>query len=129
MYARAMNRTRVLFALLLAAGAALPAAALAHRRASKTERAAILTAVVRQHELTGAQAACQVVTISTVNRHYAAVTFPPKLSRACLRVAANGVTIEHRTARGWMFVTAGSSFQCPIKGVPTRVARDLNVCF
>jgi ribosomal protein S14 len=123
-----MNRIRLLLAVLLAASAALPAAALAHRQASNAERAAVLTAVVRQHQLSGAQAACQVVTISTVNRGYAAVTWPQKLSRACLRVAANGLIIERRAARGWTFVTVGSSFHCPINGVPTPVARDLNVC-
>ena len=113
----------------LVAVAVLPTAALAHRRATKAERSTILAAVVRQHELSKAQAACQVVTISTVNHNYAAVTWPEKLSRACLRVAANGVIIEHRQTHGWHFVTVGSSFRCPIKGVPTPVARDLRVCF
>ena len=124
-----MNRARLLLAVLVAVSAALPAAALAHRRASNVERAAILTAVVRQQQLSRAQAACQVVTISTVDRDYASVTWPRKLSRACSRVAANGVIIERRAARGWTFVTVGSEFHCPIHGVPTRVARDLNVCF
>jgi hypothetical protein len=114
--------------LLVVAGGLIPAAAFAHRRATKAERNAVLAAVVRQGQLSKDQAACQVVTISTANRYYAATTWPGKLSRACRRVAANGVIIEHRTARGWQFVTAGSSFQCPIKGVPTRVARDLAVC-
>jgi hypothetical protein len=114
--------------VLLLAVALMPAAAFAHQRATKAERATILAAVVEQGQLSKAQAACQVVTISTVNRHYAAVTWPRKLSRACIRVAANGVIIEHQTARGWKFVTVGSSFRCPIKGVPTRVARDLGVC-
>jgi hypothetical protein len=114
--------------LLVVAGALIPAAAFAHRRATKAERSAVLAAVVRQGQLSKAQAACQVVTISTPNHHYAATTWPAKLSRACMRVAANGVIIEHRAAHGWQFVTVGSSFQCPIKGVPSRVARDLGVC-
>jgi hypothetical protein len=122
-----MNRARV-FVVLLVGLALMPAAALAHRRATKAERVAILAAVVRQGQLSKAQAACQVVTISTVNHNYAAMTWPAKLSTACMRVAANGVIIEHRTARGWRFVTVGSSFRCPIKGVPTRVGRDLGVC-
>jgi hypothetical protein len=122
-----MNRARV-FVVLLVGLALMPAAALAHRRATKAERVAILAAVVRQGQLSKAQAACQVVTISTVNHNYAAMTWPAKLSTACMRVAANGVIIEHRTTRGWRFVTVGSSFRCPIKGVPTRVGRDLGVC-
>jgi ribosomal protein S14 len=106
----------------------LPAAAIAHRRATKRERTAILAAVVHQHQLSKAQAACQVVTVSTVNQRFAALAWPAHLSRACVRVAANGVIIEHRTTHGWRFVTAGSSFRCPIKGVPGAVARDLGVC-
>ena len=122
-----MKLSRVVV-LLVVAGALIPAAAFAHRRATKAERSAVLAAVVRQGQLSKAQAACQVVTISTANHYYAATTWPAKLSRACMRVAANGVIIEHRTAHGWQFETVGSSFQCPIKGVPTRVARDLGVC-
>jgi ribosomal protein S14 len=122
-----MRRTRLLV-LVFAALAVLPAVAVAHRRATKPERTAILAAVVRQHQLSRAQAICQVVTISTVNQHYAELSWPKKLSRACMRVAANGVIIEHRTTRGWRFVTVGSSFRCPIKGVPVAVARDLGVC-
>jgi hypothetical protein len=114
--------------LLVVAGALIPAAALAHRRATKAERSAVLAAVVRQGQLSKGQAACQFVTISTANHYYATTTWPARLSRACMRVAANGVIIEHRTARGWQFVTVGSGFRCPIKGVPTRVARDLGVC-
>ncbi|HET6864529.1 MAG TPA: hypothetical protein VFH80_01355 [Solirubrobacteraceae bacterium] len=122
-----MRRTRLLV-VVLAAMVVLPAAAIAHRRATKPERAAILAAVVRQHQLSKAQATCQVVTISTANRRYAELTWPRKLSSACQRVAANGVIIEHRTTRGWRFVTVGSSFTCPIKGVPSAVAGDLGVC-
>jgi hypothetical protein len=122
-----MKRIWVLMALLLAAGV-LPAAALAHRRATQAERSAILAAVVRQHELNQAQAACQIVTISTVNQKYAAVTWPGRLSRACMRVAANGVILEHRQTRSWQFVTVGSAFRCPIRGVPAPVAHDLRVC-
>ena len=114
--------------VLLLAAALMPAAALAHRRATKTERTSILAAVVRQRQLSRAQAACQAVTISTVSQNYAAMTWPRKLSRACLRVAANGVIIEHRARRGWQFVTVGSDLRCPIEGVPTRVARDLGIC-
>ncbi len=122
-----MKLPRALVVLAVAC-AVIPAAAFAHRRATKAERSAVVAAIVRQGELSKAQAACQVVTISTANRSYAAATWPAKLSRACMRVAANGVIIEHHTASGWQFVTVGSSFRCPIKGVPNRVARDLGVC-
>ena len=113
---------------MLAALALLPAAAVAHRRATNPERRAILAAVVHQGQLSKAQAACQVVTVSTVNQRYAALSWPKRLSRACMKVAANGVIIEHRTARGWRLVTVGSDLRCPIKGVPVAVGRDLRVC-
>lgn len=122
-----MNRLLALIVVVTAI-AVVPAVAFAHRRATRSERTAVLKAVVRQGQLSHAQAACQKVTISTVDRRYAATTWPTKLSRACMRVAANGVIIEHDTSRGWGFVTVGSSFQCPIKGIPMHVARDLGVC-
>jgi hypothetical protein len=122
-----MRRIRVVI-VIFAALAVVPAAALAHRRATKPERTAILAAVVRQHELSKAQARCQIVTISTVNQRFAVLTWPKHLSRSCTRVAGNGVIIEHRTIRGWRFVTVGSDLRCPIKGVPGAVARDLGVC-
>lgn len=122
-----MRSARVII-VLLATLAFVPAVALAHRHATKAERTAILAAVVRQHQLSKAQAACQVVTISTANQSYAALRWPKKLSSPCQRVAANGVIIEHRTTHGWRFVAVGSSFRCPIKGVPAAVASDLGVC-
>lgn len=122
-----MTTARV-FLVLLVGVLLIPAAALAHQRATRAERVAILAAVVRQGELSRAQANCQVVTISTVNHNYAAVTWPSRLSHSCLRVAANGVIVEHRTSRGWKFVTVGSSFQCPVRALPTPVARDLGIC-
>jgi len=115
-------------AVVLAAMALLPVAAFAHRPATRTERSAVVAAAVRQRQLSPAQGRCQVVTISTVNTGYATLSWPRRLSRACQRVAANGVIIEHRTSRGWRLVAVGSEFQCPIKGVPRAVARDLDVC-
>jgi len=104
------------------------APSLAHRRATQAERRAIIAAVVRQGQLSKAQAACQIVTISTVNTHWAKLSWPAKLTKACLHVAANGIIIEHRTTGGWRFVTVGSSIACPITGMPAKVARDLSAC-
>lgn len=125
---RAIRLSRVLLVVITAL-AMIPAAALGHRRATKAERGAVLAAVVRQHQLSQTQANCQVVMISTVDRHYAALRWPARLSRACSRVAADGVIIEHLKRSRWHLVTAGSSFRCPIRGIPSRVARDLGVCF
>jgi hypothetical protein len=67
------------------------------------------------------------VTISTVNDQYATVSWTPTLSRARTRVAANGVLVDHDPARGWRLVTVGSSFSCPVKGIPMPVAKDLGI--
>jgi hypothetical protein len=114
-------------AALLVLGVFAPAA-LGHRVATKPERTAILQAVVRQGQLSKAQANCQSVTISTVNHEYAALAWPRRLSRTCMKVAANGVIIEHDGSRGWQLVTDGSSLSCPVKGLPTAVARDFGIC-
>lgn len=124
---RPVRLARFVIAMLLVSAVA-PAIALAHRRPTKSERTAILAAVVKQHELNRAQATCQVVTISTVNQSYAKLAWPDRLSTACQRVAANGVIIEHRASGRWRLVTVGSTLGCPIRGVPTPVARDLGFC-
>ena len=108
-----------------AAAVALPAGALAHRAATQTQRAAVLAAVVDQHQLSQAQAACQWVTISTVDTTWAMVFWPAHLSKACEKVAANGVIVEHYRPHAWHFVTVGSDFACTVGGMPAKVGRDL----
>jgi hypothetical protein len=112
----------------LVAFSLLPSLAYAHTRANASEAQAIRAAAVSAKQLSKQQAACQVVTISTVNRSYASLSWPAQLSKSCERVAANGVVLMHETAGGWRFVTDGSSFKCPIKGIPTMVGYDLKVC-
>jgi hypothetical protein len=114
--------------VLIAAGLLVPASALAHRSATKNERVAILAAAVHQGEVSSTQAACQTVTVSTVNQTYAILTWPAKLSKDCAQVAANGEIVEHEKGTSWQLVAAGSSFQCPTKTIPVTVARDLGVC-
>jgi hypothetical protein len=45
-----------------------------------------------------------------------------------MKVAANGVIIEHLVEGRWHFVTVGSDIHCPVKGMPVAVARDLGPC-
>ncbi|HEX3617860.1 MAG TPA: hypothetical protein VHU61_15070 [Solirubrobacteraceae bacterium] len=122
-----MIRIRVCIALL-AAGLFVPATALGHVAASGAQRNAILTAAVHQGEVSSRQKTCLVVTISTVNKTYAALSWPARLTRACAAVAAQGIIVEHGSGKVWSVVAAGSSFVCPIKTVPSTVARDLGVC-
>ena len=122
-----MLRIRVCIALM-AAGLFVPASALAQRAATRSERSLVLAAAVHQGEISSTQAACQVVTVSTVNPGYAVLKWPAKLTKACAQVASNGAIIELRKGATWQLVAAGSSFQCPLKTVPVTVARDLGVC-
>jgi hypothetical protein len=119
---------RRLIPAFLVAFSLLSSLAYAHTRANASEAQAIRAAAVRSHQLSKQQAACQVVTISTVNRSYASLSWPAQLSKSCERVAADGVVLMHETGGGWRFVTDGSSFKCPIKGIPTKVGSDLKVC-
>jgi len=77
---------------------------------------------------------CTKVYISTVNPTWASET--DVLTRACVRWAANGVAVVHRTQGRWAFITDGSAFlNCPIRAyngrgaIPDPVAKDLlGVC-
>lgn len=122
-----MLRIRVLIGLI-AAALVVPAAALAQRHASRSERAAVVAAAVHQGEISSTQGACVSVNISTVNQGYAVLTWPARLSRGCAAVAANGTIVEQKSGASWVLVAAGSSFACPFKSVPVAVARDLGIC-
>lgn len=122
-----MLRVRVLSAIV--AGAfVVPAAALAQRPASRSERATIVAAAVHQGEVSSTQGACLSVRISTVSQSYAVLAWPSRLSRACAAVAASGTIVEQQSGAGWVVAAAGSSFACPLKTVPAAVASDLRIC-
>ncbi len=105
------------------------ATALARRRASAGERTAVVNAAVAQSALSHGQGACVEVYISTVSSHWASIDFPqPPKNAHCAALAANGVLLMHRVSGHWKYVAGGSDFRCPIRGVPTPVARDLRVC-
>jgi hypothetical protein len=120
--------TRRLLPTLLLVLAILPAAAFAHSAASASQAKAIRAAAVKAHQLSKRQAACQVVTVSSVDRSYAAMAWPVKLSASCMKVAADGVVLLHESAGSWHVIAVGSDLRCPIKGMPTKVGRDLGVC-
>lgn len=113
----------------LTAGALVaPAAALAQHPASRSQRAAIVTAAVHQGEISSTQGVCLSVTVSTVNQSYAVLRWPARLSRACAAVAASGTIVEQENGATWVVAAAGSSFVCPLKTVPAAVARDFGIC-
>lgn len=104
-----------------------PAVAVARRLVQGNEKAAIITAARRAHDLgTSQTASCLRVYVSTVEPSWATIQFVyvPR----CEQQDANGVAVMHRTQGRWRFVTAGSAFTCPIPGhIPRRVQRDLKL--
>lgn len=119
---------RVIICIALVTCAVVPAAALAHRSASASEAKAIRAAAVKAHQISSKQATCMDVAISSANGSYAQISWPRHLSNTCMRVAADGVIVMHRRADMWTFVTAGSSFTCPIRNVPNSVSHDFGLC-
>jgi hypothetical protein len=119
-----MRRTAALVILMVGC---LPALALARRVAGGKEKAAIIAAIRRAHDIGPSQTgSCMRVYVSTVNRNWATMQFI--FVRRCESQDANGVSVIHRERGRWRFVTAGSAFSCPIPGhIPSRVQRDLKL--
>jgi hypothetical protein len=73
---------------------------------------------------------CLRIRISTVSERWAGVRFRLD-KRSCDRWNADGIGVfkRRRASRPgpWRFVTAGSSFDCPVPKVPSRVAADLKI--
>ena len=109
--------------LVLVASAALllavPVAAHADRAPTKREHAAVSKAV-------GVPKRCMRVRISTVNERWASASVRNRKA-SCADHAADGVAIFKRRSGAWRFVTAGSSFDCPVPDVPRKIARDLRI--
>jgi hypothetical protein len=103
------------------------AVAAARRLAYGSQKAAIIAAIRRAHDIGPSQtAACMHVYVSTVNPNWATMQFI--YLRRCDSQDANGISVIHREHGRWKFVTAGSAFSCPIPGhIPRRVQRDLKL--
>src|SRR5262249_49434423 len=65
------------------------------------------------------------IRVSTVDRRYAAVLFGFVRSRAPCRPFDGQVLMKRLTAVKWTMISEGSSWPCRVRGVPTRVVRDL----
>lgn len=97
---------------------ALPAA-LAERRPTPTERAAVAQAML-------APARCLTIRVATVRKGWASAAF--RLAKGtCFRYAADGITVWHRHDGVWRQRFSGSSWACPIRHVPEVVRRDLRL--
>jgi len=108
-----------LAAAAIAALLLVPAVAHADRAPTKREHRAVAKAV-------GVPKRCMAVRISTVDERWASARVR-NAKASCAEHAADGIAIFKR--RGWRyrFVTAGSSFECPVPDVPRRIARDLKI--
>jgi hypothetical protein len=62
---------------------------------------------------------------STVNRAWASAQYAGSVKAPCARWGSNGIVILHRSGTHWRIVAEGSSFRCPVRGVPNPIERDL----
>jgi hypothetical protein len=114
---RAMRRVTIILAVIAAALSSGTPAALGSRDATATERAALAQAF-------GVPRRCLTMRVATVRPGWASVAFK-KVTGSCARYAADGVTVYRRIDDIWHQRFAGSSWSCPIRGVPEGVRKDL----
>jgi hypothetical protein len=96
-----------------------PTAAQADRPPTKRERVDIAKAI-------GVPKRCLHTRISTVNERWSRTSIRNRKA-SCADHAADGIAVFKRRDGRWKFVTAGSSFDCPVPDVPRRIAKDLRV--
>lgn len=122
--------------LALAALGAYPAAALAHKAPSTSQRTA-LTRAFNRYVHAPVPAHCLKYEVSTANSAWAEVEFygvrQGKLIPSCAKFASNGEVIFHFKGGKWRYVTSGSSFEnsngvCGVHGVPKSVVSDFKLC-
>ena len=109
---------RCLLISLVAIAALAPAAALARRQPTTSERAAIARHL-------GVPARCAVIWISSVDKLWASFTSSHKQS--CLAHASDGIVVLHRRHGKWRQSFAGSDIPCPVPHVPPRIVTDLRI--
>jgi hypothetical protein len=111
--------------VIVVAACAFPAGALGRQGVSGARKAPIVKAALGSN----VPIQCAAVYISTVSRFWASVTFDPQRGHAsaCQMFGSNGIVILHHVRGRWHEVTDGSSFTCPVPGVPGSIARDLRV--
>lgn len=104
----------------LACGGVLPVQAAALRKPTPLERATIAQAV-------RIPSRCLQIRVATVRPGWATAALGGEQLRSCDRYQANGVVVLRRRDGIWLRRFAGSSWSCPIAGVPEAVRRDLRL--
>lgn len=118
-----MIRLTVLTVVVLATLAAVSAAQARTIAPTRTQRAGVLKAFGDPP----AASRCLIVRLAASDHRYATVRFDR--SRRCERWAADGVSVIRRGGHGrWRVAFEGSSYACPVRGIPRTVQRDLGVC-
>ena len=122
---------------VLAALGAYPAAALAHKAPSKSQRSALVKAFDRNVK-EPVPAKCLREEVSTANRSWAYVQFGFShnggLPVICAKFASDGKVVFHFQKGKWHWVTSGSDFRnanggCSLTGkLPRKVISDLDLC-
>lgn len=118
--------SRIIF-IIAAALAATVAIAASAAAATVAPSASAKAAIVRGFGDPAAASSCLRVRLAASDHRYAEVA--PRLTSSCQRWAFNGVNVLERVAGGrWKVLFEGSSYRCPVAGVPHSVQRDLGVC-
>ena len=101
---------------------AMAASAAAQRRPTSEERAAI----AKRFDV---PAKCLRIRVSTVDERWARMNFKGRKFEDpdCAPHAADGIVVLRHKRGKWRFVTAGSSFDCPVPETPPEVAEDLRI--
>jgi hypothetical protein len=104
---------------MLAGLAALAPPASASRKPTAPERAAIAEAIRAPRK-------CLAIRVATVRPGWASAKFA-SAKGVCAKYVADGVAVFRRRDDVWRMRFAGSSWRCPIKGVPEAVRKDLGL--
>lgn len=94
--------------------------AVASRAPKATERAALARAMKVPQR-------CLNMRVATVRAGWASAALKYPLSKSCRRYAADGIVVWHKRDGVWRMRFAGSSWKCPIKGLPEAVRKDLRL--
>jgi hypothetical protein len=109
-----------LAAVAMIAGTLGATSAVASRKPSATEKAAIAQAMKTPRR-------CLTIRVATVQKGWASARLRVPLKHSCLPYAADGVVVLRRRDDVWRMRFAGSSWSCPIPTVPEAVRKDLKL--
>jgi hypothetical protein len=112
---------RVLFSAVLIA-ALLPPAAYAWRAPTLQEYRRVVGSLPPSYHQSCIRYS---IRVSTVDRHFAAVFFRFVRRSGPCRPFDGQVLMKRLTPTRWTKIGEGSSWPCRVRGVPTRVVRDL----